>query len=61
MELLSNIILPKNSIVISCIGSDMGKTVFIKENMITNQQFNSIIPNDLVDLEFLYYFAILKI
>jgi len=57
MKLLSNIILPPNSIAVSCIGSDMGKTVFIKENMITNQQFNSIIPNsDIIDPEFLYYF-----
>jgi type I restriction enzyme, S subunit len=55
-ELLSAIILPPNSISVSCIGSDMGKTVFIQENMITNQQFNSIVPNNLVDSEFLYYF-----
>ena len=56
MKYLPTLILPPNSIAVSCIGSDMGKTVFIKENMITNQQFNSIIPNDLVDPEFLYYF-----
>ena len=37
MEFLSTIILPPNSIAVSCIGSDMGKTVFIKQKKITNE------------------------
>ena len=52
--LTSNILLP-NSIAVTCIGS-IGKIVYIKKNTITNQQINSVIPNKLIDPEFLYYF-----
>lgn len=47
-------ILPKDSISVSCIGNlgYVGKTT--KES-VTNQQINSIIPNNLVDSDFLYY------
>jgi type I restriction enzyme, S subunit len=55
-DLLERICLPPGSIAVSCIGSDMGKSVLIKEPTITNQQFNSIIPNDIGDSEFLYYY-----
>lgn len=45
------------SISVTCIGSDMGKTVFNDVNIITNQQINSIynIKTDLVSPLYLYY------
>lgn len=52
---LANKILPPYSILVTCIGSDMGKVVITKDSCITNQQINSIIPNELVDPHFLYY------
>lgn len=52
---LKNKILPPSSILVTCIGSDMGKVVMTKSYCITNQQINSIIPNNLVNPDFLYY------
>lgn len=48
-------ILPKYSLLVTCIGSDMGKVGINKTPVISNQQINSIIPNECVDAEFLYY------
>lgn len=50
-----NIILPKNSILVTCIGSDMGKVVINYKECLTNQQINSITPNAKVLYNFLYY------
>ena len=52
---MKNKILPPSSILVTCIGSDMGKVVMTKSYCITNQQINSIIPNNLVNPDFLYY------
>lgn len=52
---LRNRILPKNSLLVTCIGSDMGKVAINKIPVISNQQINSIIPYESVDAEFLYY------
>ncbi|MDA8214353.1 MAG: restriction endonuclease subunit S [Nitrospiraceae bacterium] len=53
---LQNKILPIGSVLVTCIGSDMGKVVLNKVPVITNQQINSIIPNqNLVTTDFLYY------
>jgi type I restriction enzyme S subunit len=52
---LENKILPTNSLLITCIGSDMGKVVMNKVPVITNQQINSIIPYDNFDSEYIYY------
>lgn len=52
---LENKILPPYSVLVTCIGSDMGKVVISKTPSITNQQINSIIPNESVDPHFLYY------
>ena len=41
-----NYIIPKNSIIVTCIGSDMGKVVKTAISCITNQQINSIILFD---------------
>jgi len=48
-------VLPPNSICVSCIGSDLGKAILTKEPLVTNQQFNSIIPNKNFDAEYVYY------
>lgn len=49
-------LLPQNSVLVTCIGSDMGKTVVNALPCVTNQQINAIIPNRaVVDCDFLYY------
>lgn len=52
---LENKILPPYSVLVTCIGSDMGKVVITRTPCITNQQINSIIPNETIDSQFLYY------
>ena len=49
-------LVPKNSVAVSCIGSDMGKAVLVSCDSVTNQQINTIV----VDTEkfnpvFIYY------
>lgn len=54
-----NRVLPKNSILVTCIGSDMGKSVMNAVPCVTNQQINSIIPNsEVVDSDFSYYITL---
>lgn len=48
-------ILPKNSIMTVCIGSTIGKVALSSQKCVTNQQINSIIPNNTVDPSFLCY------
>ena len=55
IERLKSKVLPINSILVTCIGSDMGKIVINKCSVITNQQINSIIPNNNINSDFLYY------
>ncbi len=52
---LVNKMLPPKSILVTCIGSDMGKVVMSKTNCITNQQINALIPDKQFDNDFLYY------
>ena len=52
---VKNCLLPTKSVCVSCIGSDLGKVVITKEPTVTNQQFNSIIPNEYYDTDFIYY------
>lgn len=54
-EKLKSRILPRGSVMVTCIGSDMGKVALNPEEVITNQQVNSIIPNSNVNNIFLYY------
>lgn len=54
-ELLHTRTLPKNSIIVTCIGSQMGKSAISRISCITNQQINSIIPNKKINCDFLYY------
>jgi len=52
---VKNCLIPKNSICVSCIGSDMGKSVITDRSIVTNQQINSIIPSESFDPHFVYY------
>ena len=54
-EKLKNNIIPEKSILVSCIGSDMGKVCISKFKGVSNQQINSIIPNENTDYLYLYY------
>ena len=47
--------LPKGSVLVTCIGSTIGKTGMATKEMSTNQQINSIVVNDNSDDEFVYY------
>jgi type I restriction enzyme S subunit len=52
----ANRLLPKGSVLVTCIGSDMGKTVINAEPCVTNQQINAIIPNnEIANSDFIYY------
>ena len=56
---LRNKVLPIRSVMVTCIGSDMGKVAMNKIQAITNQQINSIIPyRKVVDPNFLYYYLV---
>src|SRR5690554_4769497 len=50
---LENKINPKNTVLVTCIGSDMGKVSLCYDNCITNQQINSLIGNKEYYSEFL--------
>ena len=47
--------IPSNAIMVSCIGSDMGKSAISVESCVTNQQINSIIVNSDNEHLFIYY------
>ncbi|MEE3427754.1 MAG: restriction endonuclease subunit S [Ruminococcus sp.] len=48
-------ILPEKSICFVCIGSTIGKMCMTDQLSFSNQQINTIIPNDRVDPEYLFY------
>ena len=54
-----NRLLPARSVLVTCIGSDMGKSVINSVPCVTNQQINAIIPNDsVVSTDYLYYLTV---
>lgn len=56
LKAIKNSFIPKGSIAVSCIGSDMGKANIIKSDAVTNQQINSIIVDKSKhDPLFIYY------
>jgi type I restriction enzyme S subunit len=56
LDSVINSLVPKNSVAVSCIGSDMGKTVILKKESVTNQQINSIVvEQDFFNPDFVYY------
>lgn len=52
---VKNCLLPKNTVCVSCIGSDLGKVLVTTQPTVTNQQINSIIINKDNDVDFVYY------
>jgi type I restriction enzyme S subunit len=53
--LLKRIQVPANSICVSCIGWQMGEVILTDRPSYTNQQINTIVPNEHADVSFLYY------
>lgn len=53
---LKNKILPKGAVIVTCIGSDMGKISISVKDCITNQQMNSIVVKKSFYTDFLYYY-----
>jgi type I restriction enzyme, S subunit len=47
--------IPKGSVMVSCIGSDMGKVAIAGRDCLTNQQINSIIVSENFCRDFVYY------
>jgi type I restriction enzyme S subunit len=50
--------LPKNSILVTCIGATIGKVGLIKQEGTCNQQINAIVPYFGIEPIFIYYFCI---
>ena len=55
LESIKKCFIPKNSICVTCIGSDMGKVAVNMMDCATNQQINSVIPYKENDYNFIYY------
>lgn len=47
--------IPEGSVMVSCIGTGLGKTALATEKCVTNQQVNSIIPEEIFDNWYIYY------
>ena len=47
--------IPKEAVLVSCIGSDMGKAAMAASTCVTNQQINSIVVGPECDPKFVYY------
>ena len=59
IERQKNRLLPPSSVLVTCIGSDMGKSVVNSSLCVTNQQINAIIPDlSVVTADYLYYLTI---
>lgn len=52
---LKRLLLPKNSIIVTCIGSGMGKVAMVADEAITNQQLNSLVVEDKYNADFIFY------
>ena len=50
-----NRFIPAMSTMYTCIGSTIGKIGLSRETVLTNQQINSIVPNEVHDARFVYY------
>ena len=57
---VKSVILPKNAVCVSCIGSDLGKVTITTRETVTNQQINSIIVDtNNYDVDFVYYLMLI--
>ncbi|WP_066043048.1 restriction endonuclease subunit S [Herbiconiux solani] len=52
---MTKILVPAGSLLVTCIGADMGKTVMNVSECVTNQQINAIIPAGGVDVDYLFF------
>lgn len=55
LRTVANAKIPRRSVMVSCIGSDMGKAAIAGSECVTNQQINSIVVDDKFDSSFVYY------
>ena len=55
---LKNKILPNGTVIVTCIGSDMGKVTLAFGDCITNQQMNSIVVKKSYYSDYLYYYLL---
>ncbi len=55
---VKNLLLPKDSIIVTCIGSDMGKVAYNATECVTNQQINAILIHNKDFGEVLYQFLV---
>lgn len=51
-----NQFIPAGSIMFTCIGNTIGKCAIASNDCLTNQQINSVIPDDQNESKFIYYF-----
>lgn len=51
---LKSKVLPAGSVIVTCIGSDMGKVVVTDQECITNQQMNSIVVSNIYYSDYLF-------
>lgn len=47
-------IFPVNTLLVSC-SANLGKCAIVKKELITNQTFIGLVPNNNVDIEYLFY------
>ena len=59
LNTVKNCFLPEHSICVSCIGSDMGKSVMTVKPSVTNQQINSIIVDE-NSFDYLYVYYLMR-
>lgn len=52
---VKNAVIPAGAVMVSCIGSDLGKAAIAGHRSVTNQQLNSIIVDDSFYAEYVYY------
>lgn len=56
LEKLKRNIVPKNSIGVSCIGSNLGEVYITGEDSVTNQQINTVVLNDITIYPYVYIY-----
>lgn len=54
-EQLANALVSPQSLLVTCIGADMGKSVINRNTCVSNQQINAIIPNSDVNVGYLFH------
>ena len=55
VSVVKSALIPAGSVMVSCIGSDMGKAAIAGCDCVTNQQINSIVVDERFDHRFVYY------